>query len=370
MAEPLKNSYGPEIPKRLADQIARVSAKFNAKAFLREVMDGYLDLELMPRGRHIARVLARHLPADFPAAVDILLRSLGENPQRNPEPGMSSFFYLPHCHFVAENGLAHFEESMRAYHVLTKLFTAEFSIRPFLEKHEKRTLARLHEWASDPDEHVRRLVSEGTRPRLPWAARLRSFQKNPAPVLELLELLKDDPSEYVRRSVANNLNDIGKDHPRLLVQTARRWLRGAGTQRRRLIRHALRSAVKQGDPAALHALGYGEKAAVTVQNAAIVPARVRVGGNVLLQFDLQSRSRSGQRVMVDFQVHFVKDGGRTRPKVFKLKAVELGPGEHASFKKSVSLRKMTTRRHHPGKHRVDLLLNGAVYPLGAFDLLP
>ena len=172
---------------------------------------------------------------------------------------MAAFLYMPHLFFVARHGLDHFEDSMRAQYALTQRFTAEYSIRAFLEKHPEATLARLREWAADPSQHVRRLVSEGTRPRLPWAPRLRAFQKDPRPVLELLELLKDDPELYVRRSVANNLNDIGKDHPALLTAVAKRWLRGATPERRWIVDHALRSAVKRADAGALGALGYGAR---------------------------------------------------------------------------------------------------------------
>ena len=136
---------------------------------------------------------------------------------------MDVFIYLPHVFFVAKFGVGHFEASMRAQYELTQRFTAEYSIRGFLERYPERTLARLREWAGDANAHVRRLVSEGTRPRLPWAPRLRAFQDDPQPVLELLELLKDDPELYVRRSVANNLNDIGKDNPTALIDTCRHW---------------------------------------------------------------------------------------------------------------------------------------------------
>ncbi len=150
---------------------------------------------------------------NIPQAVDVLLASASQPHEHRASGGMAAFLYMPHLFFVARHGLDHFEDSMRAQHALTQLFTAEYSIRAFLEKHPEATLARLREWTADPSHHVRRLVSEGTRPRLPWAPRLRAFQKDPRPVLELLELLKDDPELYVRRSVANNLNDIGKDHP-------------------------------------------------------------------------------------------------------------------------------------------------------------
>jgi 3-methyladenine DNA glycosylase AlkC len=246
VAEPLKDAYGPEVPRRIAAMVSTAHPSFDSRAFVRDCLAGYGALNLIARGWRIADALHAHLPRDFPRAVEILLRSLGPGRQSPEGNGMAPFLYMPHAFFVARYGLDHFEASMRAQYEITKRFTAEFSIRPFIERHREATLERLGEWARDPDPHVRRLVSEGTRPRLPWAPRLREFQRDPAPVLALLELLKDDPELYVRRSVANNLNDIGKDHPELLAQTARRWLEGADANRRWLVKHALRSAVKRG----------------------------------------------------------------------------------------------------------------------------
>ena len=275
---------------------------------------------------------------------------------------------MPYGFFVAEHGLDHFEASMRMQHALTQRFTAEFSIRPFLMHHPQATLARLHQWASDPSDHVRRLVSEGTRPRLPWAPRLPAFQADPAPVLELLERLKDDRALYVRRSVANNLNDIGKDHPEVLAATTRRWLQDAPPQRSWLVRHALRWAVKQGAPWALDVLGFGHVSAVTLQHPSIVPARPRVGATVTVGFDLYNPTPQPQDVLVDLQVHYVKANGAASAKVFKLKVLQLEAGSTVHLHKKLSLAEMTTRKHHPGVHRVEALLNGTASPLGSFHL--
>src|SRR5918999_792307 len=236
MAEPLKNSYGPEVPRRIGAMIAAVDTAFPVDAFLADALEGYEELELTPRARHIADALGRHLPQDYERAVEILVASLGPKLDSPELTGMDVFLYMPHVFFVAERGGDHFEASMRAQYELTQRFSAEFSIRVFLERYPEATLARLRELALDPSAHVRRLVSEGTRPRLPWTPRLRAFQDDPRPVLELLELLRDDPELYVRRSVANNLNDIGKDHPDLLLDTARAWLMDATEERRGLIR--------------------------------------------------------------------------------------------------------------------------------------
>ena len=368
MAEPLKNQFGADIPGKIAGMIAPVFPEFDPDPFIRDALDGYEALELMPRGWHMARALRSHLPADYESAIEILLGSLGPKLDETELSGMAPFLYLPHVLFVSEYGLDHFEISMQAQYELTQRFSAEFSIRPFIEKYPDATLARLKLWTEDPSAHVRRLVSEGTRPRLPWAPRLRSFQKDPGPVLELLELLQDDPELYVRRSVANNLNDIGKDHASILVETARRWMKDASEERRWLVRHALRSAVKRADPNALAVLGYGNDADISVDHASIAPSRATIGQSITIGLDVTNNDTRNRRVLVDCRVHFVKANGKTSPKVFKIKSVYLEPLETVRMKKSISLTEMTTRKHYPGTHKVDVVLNGAVRTLGTFEL--
>jgi 3-methyladenine DNA glycosylase AlkC len=357
VADTLKSQFGPAVPRAIAKAIAGVHRRFPSDDFLREVLKGYGPLSLTGRGSHIAAALHKHLPPDYPRAVDILVKSARDNDV--------PFFFMPHLFFVAKHGLDHFEESMRAQHALTQLFTAEFSIRAYLEKHPAQTLARLREWATDPSPHVRRLVSEGTRPRLPWAQRLRAFQKDPRPVIELLEMLKDDPELYVRRSVANNLNDIGKDHPALVAKLAQRWLRDATPERQWIVRHALRSAVKRADAGALKALGYGGKVDVSVGGFSATPRTPRIGGSVVIAFTVTSKSARRQRVMVDLVVHFVKSRG-TGAKTFKLKAVDLAPRARSSFSKKIALTQLTTRKHYAGVHRLEVLLNGERRKLGTF----
>jgi 3-methyladenine DNA glycosylase AlkC len=368
MAEPLKHSFGPDVPRRIAAQVSAVYAGFPAQAFLDDVLAGYDALELLPRGAAIAAALRRHLPASYPAALEILMASLGPRAERPAAEGMAAFFYLPHTRFVGDYGLDDFGVSMRALHELTQRFTAEFAIRPFLVQHTERTLRQLRAWATDPSAHVRRLASEGTRPRLPWAPRLRMFQHEPAPVLALLELLKDDPELYVRRSVANNLNDIGKDHPALLAATAARWLEGAGPDRTWLVRHALRALVKQGDPAALELMGAGEVAHVALESIELAPSAPVIGDAVKLRYVLRHHGTRRQRLLVDLRVHFVKADGGTRPKVFKLAVADAEPGEALQLAKTVSVRQHTTRTHYPGLHRLELLVNGSARPAGEFML--
>jgi 3-methyladenine DNA glycosylase AlkC len=369
VATALKDLYGPEIPARIAAQIVAVHDQFPVAAFLADALAGYEELELTPRARHIAAALARHLPDDYDAAIATLLASLGPPIAADAPMGMDQFLYAPHVYFVAAHGLDDWETSMHAQHALTQRFTAEYSIRAFLEREPERTLDRLREWTRDPSPHVRRLVSEGTRPRLPWAPRLRRFQKDPTPVLELLELLKDDPSLYVRRSVANNLNDIGKDHPELLVATTRRWLTDASEERRWLIRHALRSAVKRGDADALAVLGFEGGASVDVSEIDITPKRAQIGDAVRIAFTVTNAEGLPISINADLRIHFVKANGTTSPKVFKVRGLGLGAGESQGLSKLVSLRQHTTRSHYPGVHRVEVVLNGVASPIGSFVIV-
>jgi 3-methyladenine DNA glycosylase AlkC len=243
----------------LAHNLALVWPEMDAPAFRRAARDGLAPLAILQRGHHLARVLRAHLPPRYEDAVAVLLRSLTPPLTATDDLGLGVFFYLPHVSFVATYGLDAagnggrdpFEASMRAQHELTRRFSAEFSIRPFLIAEPERTLARLMDWTRDPDPHVRRLCSEGARPRLPWAQRIPAFVKDPRPALPILEALKDDPDLYVRRSVANHLGDIAKDHPALAFEICTRWLTGASAERKWLIRHAVRHPAKKGVKAAL-----------------------------------------------------------------------------------------------------------------------
>ncbi len=374
MAEPLKNSFGPDVPVWIADMIAIVYSDFDRASFLEVTLDGFEDLELTSRARHISAALAEHLPGDRERAIEILIDSLDHEVEGVGSgsvglAGMESFRYLPFVFFVADYGLDCFETSTRAQYELTQRFTAEFSVRAYLDRYPERTLRRLGEWAVDPNVHVRRLVSEGTRPRLPWAPRLRRFQEEPAPVLDLLERLKDDPEEYVRRSVANNLNDISKDHPARVVEVARRWWKDGSADRKRLVRHALRTLVKAGDERALTVLGYAPDTAASIRTVACSPETVEIGGKVRIEVEVENLSDEEVPVLIDLRVHFVKANGSTSPKVFKGAMLTLEPGGATTVRKTISLAQHSTRKHYPGPHRFEVMINGSTHPGAGFELL-
>jgi 3-methyladenine DNA glycosylase AlkC len=255
---PLKRILGTQAINLIADSFAAVSPSFDRERFIATAQRGLNPLSLMQRGQHIAQALAQELPTAFEKAAPILIDAMGPTLSTTEGNGLAPFFYLPHSSYVATFGPTHFPSGMRVIKALTQRFSSEFAIRPFLIQHQDACVAMLHKWTSDKDVHVRRLTSEGSRSRLPWGMRIPAFQQDPTPVLPLLEQLKDDDSLYVRRSVANHLGDIAKDHPDLAYSICRRWAsevansnNDQANNRRWMIRHAVRLPAKRGIKAAL-----------------------------------------------------------------------------------------------------------------------
>lgn len=366
MAEPLKHFFNAELVAELSDDFVRVG--LDMQGFTAAAVEGLQELELLDRARHIARALRPYLAADPRVALDQLVASFGPVLTSSELNGLAPFRYLPHAVLISELGMGFPDAGLRACWEITQRFTAEWCIRPYVEVHPEPTWAALRLWVHDPSPHVRRLVSEGLRPRLPWASRLRTLQADPRPSLELLQQLRDDPEEYVRRSVANHLGDIAKDHPDLAVQVAQSWAKDATPTRRRLLRHALRHLVKQGHSGALGVLGH-HPPDVRISDFQITE-RAREGDTVPFSFRVHNLGPDSGPLEVDVVVHFVKASGRTRAKVFKVGRVELSAGADSRFQGRIRVTAMTTRRHHPGCHRVEVQVNGLRFPGGEFRLEP
>ncbi|MDH5647035.1 MAG: DNA alkylation repair protein [Candidatus Heimdallarchaeota archaeon] len=255
----LKNLLDEEAIDCLTNNIAQAYPKFQSKEFRKSALDNLESLEFMDRAKHIAIALHQYLPDKYEKAIDVILASLTPPNIATEGLGLEVLFYLPHSCFISLYGLDKennagadpFNISMKAQYELTKRNTSEFSMRPFLIKDQDRTLSQLIKWTTDPDPHVRRLCSEGSRPRLPWAPRIPAFVEDPLPILPILESLKNDQSLYVRRSVANSLGDIAKDHPELVFDICELWLSDASKELKWVIRHALRHPAKKGNEVAL-----------------------------------------------------------------------------------------------------------------------
>ncbi len=326
--EPFKHQIGSELVARIADAIADQHADFPGEAFVAEATDGLEEMELRDRVEHVAEALARHLPDDFPAAASILVSTLGtESASDTPIAGgphdIRGLAVWPMTRFVSLRGLGHLEASLNALEEMTKRFTAEFDLREFIEAEYEKTMARVEAWVEHDNDHVRRLVSEGMRPRLPWGRRLTCFQDDPTPTLELLDRLRDDESAYVRRSVANHLNDISKDHRDLTLEVARRWLEDAPEARERVVRHGLRTLVREADEEALELLGYGGR--VELDGLFVGDACAR-GDSLPFAFRIWNAGEGPAKVVVDYVLHLVKANGDRRPRPFRISSRVLARG--------------------------------------------
>jgi len=264
---------------------------------------------------------------------------------------------LPVNQFIAARGTDHFDLGLDLLKALTPHFTAEFGIRPFIHRDQRRALAIISGWVDDPDQHVRRLASEGTRPRLPWAMRLTQLVRNPAPILPILSALMDDPEDYVRRSVANSLNDIAKDHPDMVAAFIAGQIEDASPERRRLLKHASRTLLKNGHAQALANFGFGSAASLACELRLPKPS-VLFGEGLDFEIRLRNAGKASQSLMIDYAIHHVKADGSLSPKIFKWKTVTLAAGEHHVVQRRHAMRPITTRRYYPGEHRIAILING------------
>lgn len=365
----MKDGLNRAVIERIAATFVSVAPDFASNGFLRRACDGLDALELKDRVIRVAESLDAVLPKPFPKALTVILKAAEAWPERDPDDSLGGFAAWPIIDFVGLYGTGHPDESLPALRRLTPLFSAEFAIRPFLIEHREAALTHLARWVEDPDEHVRRLVSEGTRPLLPWGQRLREFQADPSLAMGFLERLKDDPSEYVRRSVANHLNDISKDHPDVTLEVCARWSRDAGPERRWIVRHALRTLLKQGEPRALTLLGYDNGAEVTADGLSLTPQSLTMGDSLTFSLTLTSTGAEPQDLLVDYAIHHRKANGGTTPKVFRLKTLDIAPGATVRVKKSHPFKPITTRRYYSGTHEVEVIVNGRSVAREAFELI-
>lgn len=379
MPEPFKNLINPALARHAALHLRRHWRGFDAAGFEARVSDGLDALEFKARALRWADALQATLPDDFdracglieaalapPLAIDADGEPVGLQGALHPD-GMAGWALWGAGEWVARQGQDQPGRALQCLHAITQRFTAEFAIRPFIARQADTVWPVLHRWVNDPSAHVRRLASEGSRPRLPWGLRLQALVADPAPTLPLLLALQDDPSAYVRRSVANHLNDIAKDHPERVADWVRQHRPGASARREALLRHASRGLIKAGHAPTLAAWGLSPGLRGTAA-LTIAPARVAVGGAVALQATVRGTATTIQSLVIDYAVHHVKANGSTSPKVFKGWKLDLAPGETRTLQKSHPLREVTTRRLYPGTHRVQLLVNGVAVADAGFAL--
>lgn len=362
--EPFKNHVNPEVVRELA---GRIPGTWDQAVFLEHALTGLESLELKARVVQVADALHAALPGPFPAAVARIVAGLGPDP-RSTDRLTADWGAWAFCTFVERHGLAHPEPALDAMERLTCHFSCEFAIRPFFAADPERVAARVSRWTQHPNVHLRRLASEGTRPRLPWGIQLADRIERPERLLPVLEALRDDPEEYVRRSVANHLNDIAKDHPDWLLEVLSGWLENADKDRRRLVKHALRTLIKAGDPRSYALVGLAPFVGTVAFEPS--PPRIRVGEALTLQARLTSTSRQPQRVRLDLGLHLLKKRGDRSVKVFHWTERTLAPGETITVPKAFPIKPVSTRVLYYGEQAIDLRINGVSTQVSPFVLDP
>ncbi len=361
MPEPLKNHINAELVHLLAERMAAEAPNsFDASAFVKTIKFTLADLELKDRINLVADTIRGTLDLDYPSALTVVVNvSRGE---------VGDWAAWPLCSFVERHGLDHPNESLAAMEHLTQAWSCEFAVRPFLEHHLELTRTFLRTWATSPNEHVRRLPSEGTRPLLPWGPKVRMLINDPTIGLELLTMLRNDSSETVRRSVANHLNDLAKANPDLVVETLTRWTNDEHPVEPKLVRHALRTLVKNGHTGALALLGFTTDPQLTIDNFSCSPTVLPLGAAIQLNASFTSTSEADQLLVVDFVIHHQTARGSTSPKVFKWTTVALGQKSTVTLTKKRPIKNVSTRTYFPGPHKVDLQIAGQIVASATFEL--
>jgi len=349
MAERLKDQFLTETSiGNLADAIQNIYPGFEKDRFLLLIYDEkWESLELKGKMHHVTRCFGETLPGEYSEALDILKKVI---------PNVKGFEVMSFPDYVEMFGMETWDLSMPALGYFTKFGSSEFAVRPFLDRDPEAAMAYMYIWAEDPDKAVRRLASEGCRPRLPWAMALPKFKKDPSLIFPVLEKLKDDESEMVRRSVANNLNDISKDNPELVLDICEQWY-GQSTETDKIVKHACRTLLKSGNPKAMLLFGFCDHNRLSVEGLLLDHQPIHIGDSFTFSFDLHVSGQEKSKVRVEYIVYFVKARGQLSPKIFQYSERVFAPGVH-SLKKKHSIADQSTRKHYPGRHQIAIITNG------------
>jgi 3-methyladenine DNA glycosylase AlkC len=351
-----KNLINSKVVQITGEQILKFYPIFELKKFVLEASE-LDDLELKARVLQITKCLKKYLPEDYLHAIGIITEVISSDT-------VTGFALWPFSEFIGQYGLADFDVSMDAMYLLTQKFTSEFAIRTFFINDHSKVLKYFHKWAKDKNPHVRRLVSEGSRPLLPWGMKLEVFVKDPSLTILLLDKLKWDDELYVRKSVANHLNDISKHHPRLVIVTLKRWEGECPLKHADKLawikKHALRTLIKKGDVSALKLMGVSSKAKIAISKISLGKKIVKIGEKLEFTFTISSKAKVEQKLVVDYLIHYVKANKTLRPKVYKLKTFTIRPGQKILISKSHSLRQITTIVFYEGEHMVSVQINGKI----------
>lgn len=361
MAEPLKNQLLlKSFHEKLGTLINQEYSKFSSKDFIQNVYDqDWEERSLTERMSHTSVVLQQMLPQEYVNALEVLKKVCSH---------FDGFDGMVFSDFVQQFGQGYLKESLDALELFTQHGSSEFAIRPFIKSNTKEVMRRMLDWSKHENYHVRRLSSEGCRPRLPWSMALPDFKKDPSLVLPILENLKSDPELYVRKSVANNINDLAKDNPEIVLRMVSKWMKKPSRNTQWIVKQGLRSLVKDGNSKALKILGF-DADNLELNNFKKIPTKVEFGASIEIEFELANKSDQQVNAMVDYIIYHQKNNGTLAPKVFKLKAITIPANEKVGISKAHNFVPINTRKYYPGTHKVAIQVNGKVLNEAEFKLV-
>ncbi|MCX2478236.1 DNA alkylation repair protein [Pedobacter sp. MC2016-15] len=361
----IKDIYSPAFYNKFADAVQYVVPAFDKEGFIKGIFcDAFKNKEWKDRMKHTTMVFHEYLAADFPEAVLLIQQIIEKLRADRPGEGGLEYIFLPD--YIETYGIDDFDHSVQAFEFITQFISCEFAVRPFILKFSEQMIREMLKWSNHKTHTVRRLASEGSRPRLPWAMAIPFLKQNPQPILPILENLKTDPSESVRRSVANSLNDIAKDHPDVVIAVAARW-QGISKETDAIIKHGCRTLLKQGHSEILKQYGL-DSTNITVEDFRILSPEVKIGESVEFEFSITNQNPSNQTVRLEYGLYYQKSKGHLARKVFKISEKIYEPGVRVKVNRKQSFRLITTRIFHPGEHQVSIIVNGVEKGVLAFNL--
>jgi 3-methyladenine DNA glycosylase AlkC len=368
----MKNFFNKKRVELIASEISTAVDAFNADVFIKQACSGLNAMELKARSKHIANAMMMQLPVDTKAnysqSITQLLLAMGSPENDAGLDGMEGFHHLPYLDFIELYGQAYPIQSLKALERMTQFFSAEFAIRPFLINDSNKTLRQMKSWSKHRDWRVRRLASEGTRPRLPWGKQIPGYINDPSDILPILNTLYDDTNLVVRRSVANNLNDISKDHPELAAKLASDWLSNESEPAKWTAKHGMRTLIKQGNPTALQALGYSGGRNITANMFTVTPTSIAIGEKIAINFRLYSAEKYSSKLVIDYVLGRVLANGKLAKKVFKIANTTMESDQSIDFTKQHDFTQRSTRTYYPGTHTIHLQVNGYIIAHRSFEL--
>lgn len=362
----LKDLYSPLFYDKLADVLTKTIPAFDKQKFIELIYSPEFEAkELKERMKHTTRILNHFMPIDYSESVKLIDKTITQ--LRAEKIGEDSLPYMFIPDYIETYGLNDFKNSVKALELTTQFTSCEFAVRPFILKYELDMIGEMHKWSKHKNHKVRRLASEGSRPRLPWAMGIPFLKKDPSSILPILENLKCDDSEYVRRSVANSINDIAKDHPSIVLDLASRWS-GLSKETDAIVKHGSRTLLKQGHAEILKHYGLDDKG-IHLSDFKVLTPEVKIGANLEFSFSIENTNETEQKVRLEYAIYYMKQNGQLAKKVFKVSERPYPPGTKINVNRKQKFVLITTRKFYLGKHQISIIINGIEKDISIFELV-